>query len=89
MQEFFPFGQQQPVKPITREEIDAFNIERYRFRTEALPPGKAVGSARPFEALRDASLKLIEAALRERKTELPKVGEDALRRYAQYDDTVW
>ncbi len=91
MHTLFPFSGQRMVQEITREEIDAFNMERFKFAESTLPPGKAV-SARPFEAVRDASLRLLEAAMGERRENaLPKIDEAVLRRYTagDVDGSIW
>ncbi|MFM9889689.1 MAG: hypothetical protein ACKVOE_03455 [Rickettsiales bacterium] len=89
MTDHFPFHRQKHLPPITQAELDAFNMERFQFADEQLPAGKAVGSS-TFEAIREASLKLLEAAMGERRVELPKISEEVLKRYAGNDTgTIW
>ncbi|WP_371380353.1 hypothetical protein, partial [Salmonella sp. M29] len=70
MTKHFPFQDQAPLSTITQEQIDAFNMERFRFAKEF--PGKAVGVS-PFEALHEASLKLLEAAMGEKERKIPVI----------------
>lgn len=89
MEEYYPFAGQRIVRPISKEEIDAFNMERFTFAQEAQAPGKAV-AARPFEAVRDAAVKLLASAMGEQRATLPKIDEAVLRRYASdIDSTIW
>ncbi|MFM9889691.1 MAG: hypothetical protein ACKVOE_03465 [Rickettsiales bacterium] len=83
----FPFHGQKHLPTITPEDIEAFNTERFQFAREF--PGKAVGTS-PFEVIRDASLRLLEAAMGEKKKELPIISDQVLQRYTgKPGGSVW
>lgn len=79
----FPFHRQKELPLITQAEIDAFNMERFQFAKDV--PGKAVGVS-PMEAMRAASLKLMESAFGVSKTELPTIPDAVLERYTGRQD---
>jgi hypothetical protein len=96
--DFAMFGQKQ-LPLITQAEIDAFNMERFQFAKDVQSakqvkrvhdvPGKAVGVS-PLEAMRAASMKLIEAAFGVSNTEPPAITDTVLQRYTgRQDDLVW
>jgi hypothetical protein len=83
----YAYHNQKDLPLITKEEIDAFNTERFQFAKDA--PGKAVGVS-PMEALREASVKLMESAFGASKTEPPVITDTVLERYTgTQDESVW
>lgn len=84
MTNHFGFKDQRELPTITQSDIDAFNADRFKFASEV-----KVGRS-PFEALREASLKLFEAAMGEDKHKLPVISDTVLERYTGTgDENIW
>lgn len=77
----FYFREQKKVKPITQEEIDAFNMERFKFAEHRFSE-----SAAQFHALHKAALNLMEKAMGEHQQQ---PAEKPTRTGSYSDETIW